>query len=114
LYFQPRINLATGKIVRVEALVRWNHPHHGLVLPSQFVALAEEMGVIDALGNWVIRTTCSQLSTWHAAVLTSITMSVNVSAQQLRSDILHGTLTAALADGKFSAGALELEITEAA
>jgi diguanylate cyclase (GGDEF)-like protein/PAS domain S-box-containing protein len=114
LYYQPRISLATGTIARVEALVRWNHPHQGLVLPSQFVALAEDMGVIDALGNWVIRTACGQLSAWHAAGLTSLAMSINISVQQLRSDKLYETLTAALAEATFSAGALELEITEAA
>ena len=113
LYYQPRINLATGTVARVEALVRWNHPHQGLVLPSQFVALAEEMGAIDALGAWVIQTACRQLSAWHAAGLT-VAMSVNVSALQLRSDRLFDTLTAALADADFSVGALELEIMETA
>jgi diguanylate cyclase (GGDEF)-like protein/PAS domain S-box-containing protein len=114
LYYQPRISLATGAIARVEALVRWNHPHQGLVLPSQFIALAEEMGLIEVLGNWVIRTACAQLSAWHAAGLTSIAMSVNVSVQQLRSDTLYETLVATLGDATFDAGALELEITEAA
>lgn len=114
LYFQPRISLATGTIARVEALVRWHHPHQGLVLPSQFITLAEESGVINALGAWVVQTACRQLSAWRAAGLTPVTISVNVSALQLQSSTLYETLVAALADTDFGVGALELEITETA
>ncbi|MET0963191.1 MAG: EAL domain-containing protein [Noviherbaspirillum sp.] len=114
LHYQPRISLRTGRITRVEALVRWNHPHQGLVLPTQFIALAEEMGAIDALGAWVIQTACRQLSAWHRAGFAAVTMSINVSALQLHSAALYDTLSAALSDAAFEAGALELEITETA
>jgi diguanylate cyclase (GGDEF)-like protein/PAS domain S-box-containing protein len=112
VHYQPRINLATGKIACVEALVRWNHPWQGLVLPSRFIALAEEMGVIDALGTWVIRAACSELSRWYKAGIGPVAMSVNVSAHQLRSDSLYNTLITELERAPFPASALELEITE--
>jgi EAL domain-containing protein (putative c-di-GMP-specific phosphodiesterase class I) len=114
LHYQPRIRLATGTIARVEALVRWNHPHHGLVMPAHFIALAEEIGCIEALGAWVLRAACRQLAAWHRAGLTLTTISINVSALQLRSTRFYDTLIEVLAEGPFDASALELEITETA
>ena len=114
VHYQPRISLVTGKIACVEALARWNHPHRGLVLPSHFITLAEEMGAIDALGAWVIRAACRQLSSWHKAGIGPVAMSVNVSAHQLRSDSLYNTLVTELDEVPFDVGALELEITETA
>ena len=114
LHYQPRISLATGTIARVEALVRWNHPHHGLVLPTHFITLAEEIGCIDALGAWVLKTACGQLSDWHRAGLSLAKMSINVSPLQLLSPGFYDTLVEALADAAFDAPDLELEITETA
>jgi diguanylate cyclase (GGDEF)-like protein/PAS domain S-box-containing protein len=114
LHYQPRIRLATGTIARVEALVRWNHPHHGLVMPGHFIALAEEIGCIEALGAWVLKAACRQLSAWHRAGLALATISINVSALQLRSTRFYDTLIEALAEAAFDASALELEITETA
>ena len=114
LHYQPRISLLTGKIACIEALARWNHPTQGLVLPSQFIVLAEEMGAIDALGAWVIRNACRQLAAWYTTGLGPVSMSINVSACQLRSDNLYGTLVAVLEGAPFDASALELEITETA
>jgi EAL domain-containing protein (putative c-di-GMP-specific phosphodiesterase class I) len=114
LHYQARISLATGTIACIEALARWNHPTQGLVLPSQFILLAEEMGTIDALGAWVIRHACRQLSAWYAAGIGPVCMSLNISAHQLRSESLYTTLAAMLENAPFAASALELEITETA
>lgn len=114
LHYQPRINLSTGTIACVEALVRWDHPDNGLLLPRDFIMLAEEIGLIEALGTWVIKAACQQLSAWHKAGQTSVTMSVNISAHQLRSEALYDTLIRVLHDAPFDASALELEITETA
>lgn len=112
LHYQPRISVETGKIACIEVLTRWNHPKHGLVLPNQFIALAEEMGMIDALGIWVIRAACRQLSSWHAARVNPNAISINVSVHQLRSEKLYNTLITELTQAPFEASALELEITE--
>lgn len=114
LHYQPRISLATGTIARVEVLVRWNHPHHGLVMPAHFIALAEEIGCIEALGAWVLRVACRQLATWHQAGLSLTAISINVSALQLHSARFYDTLVEALAEGAFDPSVLELEITETA
>lgn len=112
LHYQPRICLATGTISCIEVLARWNHPHEGLVLPKQFISMAEDMGLIDSLGTWVLNKACSQLLAWHRHGLAALTMSVNISVQQLQSDRLYETLVTILADTKLPAAALELEITE--
>lgn len=113
LHYQPRIDLATGAIASIEALVRWKHPTQGLVLPDDFIPMAEEMGIIDALGEWVIRHACEQLAVWHQAV-PGISLSINVSAHQLRSPKLHEVLLQALSSNSFPPEALELELTESA
>ncbi|MFS0757592.1 EAL domain-containing protein [Noviherbaspirillum sp. 1P10PC] len=114
LHYQPRISLTTGMISCVEVLVRWNHPYEGLVLPSQFISMAEDMGLIDTLGTWVIQKACSQLSNWHRSGFAEMAMSVNISVRQLHSDVLYETLTNALANTGLDAATLELEITETA
>jgi diguanylate cyclase (GGDEF)-like protein/PAS domain S-box-containing protein len=114
LHYQPRISLTTGTITSVEALVRWNHPTQGLLLPDEFVPMAEEMGIIDTLGVWVVRNACQQLAVWYAHTSGSISMSMNISAHQLRTPFLYETLTQALSGGSFPPEAVELEITESA
>jgi diguanylate cyclase (GGDEF)-like protein/PAS domain S-box-containing protein len=114
LHYQPRISLTTGMISCVEVLVRWNHPYEGLVLPNRFISMAEDMGLIDTLGTWVIQQACRQLSDWHRTGLVAMAMSVNISVRQLQSDILYEALTTALADTGLDAATLELEITETA
>jgi diguanylate cyclase (GGDEF)-like protein/PAS domain S-box-containing protein len=114
LHYQPRISLATGTIVSVEALVRWNHPTQGLLLPDEFIPMVEEMGIIDTLGVWVVGNACQQLAAWHAQPLAPISMSINVSANQLRTPILYGALVQALSGSSFPPEAVELEITESA
>jgi diguanylate cyclase (GGDEF)-like protein/PAS domain S-box-containing protein len=112
LHYQPRLDIVKNELVGVEALVRWDHPEKGLILPANFIPLAEEIGVIDTLGEWVLLTACRQLKDWQNAGLLPIKMSVNVSALQLRSDGLIDAIESALMETGLDPGYLELEITE--
>lgn len=116
LYYQPIVSLATGEIVSVEALLRWNHPRLGLVGPGEFVPLAEETGLISSIGEWVLRTACSQVKQWHAEGHPSLHMGVNVSIRQFyahNSQInLPDLVASILAEMELPAYLLDLEITE--
>jgi diguanylate cyclase (GGDEF)-like protein/PAS domain S-box-containing protein len=116
LHYQPEIDLVTGRIVAVEALVRWQHPERGLVPPGDFIPLAEESGLIVPLGEWVLREACSQLAAWRriGMVNEDVRVAVNVSARQLSQPDLPQTVAAALASAELDAGALCVEITESA
>jgi len=111
LHYQPRVRTRDRKVMGVEALVRWNNPERGLIYPIDFIPLAEEIGLIHALGDWVLETACSQNKTWQDAGLPSITMAVNLSAQQLNSGIKN-KVEEVLAKTGLSPQYLELEITE--
>jgi len=112
LHYQPRVRLADGRLTGVEALVRWMTPDRGLVTPAQFIPLAEELGLIDAIGDWVLRTAANQALAWHRAGLPPIRVAVNISAQQLYAPGFLDSLRRALADIGLQPGVLELEITE--
>jgi len=112
LHYQPQICTATGMACGVEALVRWRHPERGLVSPLDFVPVAEESGLIEALGAWVLDEACRQLAAWQAAGLEGIAMAVNLSAHQLRSPQLVDLVRTTMARHCIYADALELEITE--
>lgn len=112
LHYQPQIDLISGKIVGVEALVRWQHPLHGLIPPNDFIPLAEESGCIVALGDWVLRTACQQLKQWSDAGLPLQQMAVNVSPVQLSRGNLIESVKTALRETGLPAEQLELEITE--
>lgn len=112
LYYQPRVCILRKEIVGVEALVRWKHPEKGLIAPVDFIPLAEEIGMIGAIGEWVLRTACTQARAWQIAGLPSIKMAVNLSAHQLRSTSIEKTVQSVLADTGVAASCLELEITE--
>jgi len=112
LEYQPQYNLVSGRIVGAEALVRWQHPALGRMMPGEFIALAEESGLIVPLGRWVLREACRQNKEWQDAGLTPITMGVNVSVRQFRDTGLVADVRTALADSGLHAGYLELEVTE--
>jgi diguanylate cyclase len=114
VFFQPEISFETGEIVGVEALVRWEHPERGLLGPGEFISLAEETGLIVPLGTWVMRESCRRARTWHDAGIVSddFSMRVNVSARQLASDRLPGTVRQILADTRLEARHLCVEVTE--
>lgn len=111
LYYQPKINLVTGKPTCVEALIRWNSPERGLISPLQFIPFAEESGLIAPLGAWVLRTAAKQAATWHAMGI-HLRIAVNVSARQLRSDAIITDLTDALTAADLSFCPLDIELTE--
>jgi diguanylate cyclase (GGDEF)-like protein/PAS domain S-box-containing protein len=112
LHYQPRIDITLNEIVGVEALVRWDHPEKGLIYPANFIELAEETGMIDEIGEWVLMEACQQLKVWRDNGLRPIKMSVNVSAVQLKSDRICETVVRALELSDVDPAYLDLEITE--
>ncbi|MBI2307640.1 MAG: EAL domain-containing protein [Rhodocyclales bacterium] len=112
LHYQPQLSLVSGAIVGAEALVRWQHPQHGLIPPARFIPLAEESGLIVRLGEWVMRTACAQNLAWQTAGLPPITVAVNLSARQVAAqDIVQLTGTV-LRETGLDAQYLEIELTE--
>lgn len=114
LMFQPQVNLATGKIAAVEALVRWNHPQRGPVSPDEFIALAESNRAVIPIGVWVLDHACEALASWHAAGFTELGLSVNISAIQLHHAGLLQDLKRILQRFALPPASLTLEITETA
>ena len=112
LYYQPLISAKTGRLAGVEALLRWQHPELGLVSPAQFIPIAEDAGLIGAMGEWVLRTACTQMTRWYGHGLPRIPVSVNLSSRQFRQDNLLSTIKAALEDIALDPELLELELTE--
>ncbi|MBD2299909.1 MULTISPECIES: EAL domain-containing protein [Nostocales] len=112
VYYQPRVNIVTGKITGMEALVRWQNPDMGLVAPNIFIPLAEESGLIIPIGAWVLRTACIQNKAWQAAGLPPLTVAVNLSPKQFRQATLVEDVANILAETGLEPHFLELEITE--
>jgi len=112
LYYQPQINLASGQVVGIEALVRWQHPQRGVVSPAEFIPLAETSGLIVELGEWVLKAACRQIKGWADQRLTGAHTSVNVSAVQLSRSNLLEAVQHALQESGIPPDMLELEITE--
>lgn len=112
LYYQPQADLTTGKIVGMEALVRWQHPKSGLIPPLEFIPLAEETGLILEIGDWVLHTACRQLQSWRQKGFSALRVAVNLSGRQLEHQDLVRKVAAVLNDTGLPAGLLELEITE--
>jgi len=112
LHYQPQVCAQTGRVCAVEALLRWRHPKRGLVLPIKFIPIAENAGLIEPLGAWVLDEACRQAAAWKAAGLEGVTMAVNLSAHQLRSSNLVELVRAALDHHGLGQGDLELEVTE--
>lgn len=112
VHYQPKMDLQSGKITGAEALLRWYHPNRGTVSPDQFIALAEEIGVIEEVGEFVLSTACQQLKTWQNSGLHDFQMSVNLSARQFNQLNLHQRLSRILIDNDIEPNNLELELTE--
>jgi diguanylate cyclase (GGDEF)-like protein len=112
LHYQPQIDVRTMKIVGMEALVRWNHPARGLLLPEHFIGVAEERGFIVLIGDWVLREACWQARQFQDKGFPNFRVAVNLSARQFHDDTLIETVAAALRDTGLEPSALELEITE--
>jgi diguanylate cyclase (GGDEF)-like protein/PAS domain S-box-containing protein len=113
LHYQPQVSLATGAIIGMEALVRWQHPELGLVAPGRFIGLAEETGLILPLGEWVLRRACEQSCEWQRDGLPAVPVSVNLSARQFSENIA-ATVARILAQTGLAPQLLELELTESA
>ncbi|MDR3517958.1 MAG: EAL domain-containing protein [Azospirillaceae bacterium] len=114
VFYQPKMNLATGSLSGMEALVRWFHPERGMISPVDFIPLAEETGLIVPLGEWVLRTACRQAQEWRRSGLPPLRLAVNLSARQLRSPGLAAMIAAVLSETGLDPTALELELTESA
>ncbi len=114
LYYQPIVSLSERRVTGVEALVRWRDPERGIVAPAQFIALAEDTGLIVSLGNWVLHNACKQMKTWRESGLTGGAISVNLSPVQFRHGNIVGQVQKVLAETGLPGSALELEITEGA
>ncbi len=112
LHYQPQVDMRTGRIVGAEALIRWQHPENGLVGPGKFIPIAEERGLIVAIGNWVLREAARQNRAWQDAGLPPIAIAVNLSALQFYRQDICGYIAGVLADTGLEARYLELEVTE--
>lgn len=112
VYYQPQMDIATGRIIGAEALIRWIHPEKGFVSPGQFIPLAEEIGLIVPLGNWVLDAACRQNKSWQEAGLPPIKMGVNLSLRQFMQQDLARTVANILQNTGLDSSYLDLEITE--
>ena len=112
LHYQPMINLKTGAITSVEALVRWQHPERGLLLPGQFLTIAEDTGMIVAIGQWVLREACWQTRKWLDAGLLAVPVAVNISSLEFRSGAFLEGIQGALKNARLDPRYLQLELTE--
>jgi diguanylate cyclase (GGDEF)-like protein/PAS domain S-box-containing protein len=112
LYYQPQIDTVTKEIIGAEALIRWQHPIKGLVMPSSFIPVAEESSLINEIGNWVLVSALKQLAKWQAKGIAIVPVAVNLSIVQFRQDSLYESICNALQETKLDPAMLELEMTE--
>ncbi len=112
--YQPQLELASGRMVGAEVLMRWQHPTHGMIMPDQFIPLAEKTGLIVEMGAWILRESCRQGIIWQQSGLSPIKLSVNLSPHQLRTDDITETVATILEETGFPAALLYLEVTESA
>jgi predicted signal transduction protein with EAL and GGDEF domain len=112
LHYQPKVNLKTGAITGVEALVRWQHPERGLLLPGEFLTIAEDTGMIVEIGQWVLREACKQTREWLDAGLLTVPVAVNISSLEFRSEQFLEGVELALKNARLDPRYLELELTE--
>jgi diguanylate cyclase (GGDEF)-like protein len=114
LHYQPKVETATGDFHGVEALIRWQHPERGTIMPEDFIPLAEDCGLINAIGEWVLREACRQCKAWQHEGLRPLRVAVNVSASQFRQGNLLALIHEAVNDAGLDPRCLELELTESA
>ncbi len=114
IHYQPQVDLVTGEMTAVEALLRWNHPKRGTIPPSEFIMLAEETGIIIPIGEWVLEMACRQARKWHDLGMENLRIAVNLSVRQFHKQNLVETVAAALNGSGLAPRYLELEITESA
>lgn len=112
VYYQPQVDLNSDKIVGFEALVRWNHPTKGIILPMEFIPLAEETGLIVPIGNWVLKEACEQLKVWENEGYDNLVMAVNISIRQFKDKELFNRVKEVIEETGINPKHLELEITE--
>ena len=112
LHYQPQIDLASGAIIGVEALIRWNHPQLGMVSPARFIPVSEESGLIVSIGDWVLREACRQAMAWQRDGLPELCMAVNLSAVQFKRGSVEQSVIHALEESRLNPALLELELTE--
>jgi len=112
LVYQPQMNIHSARIIGAEALLRWQHPRRGLLLPDEFIPLAEATGLIVPIGDWVLRSVCAQLREWSSKGLRTIRVAVNLSPRQFRQESLVNSVQAILRENGVSASSLEFELTE--
>jgi len=112
LFFQPQVDLHTKNIIGIEALLRWEHPEHGLLSPEEFIPFTEETGLIEPIGEWVLKTACLEAKKWQEMGLPPIRVAVNLSMRQFVAKDFVGQVAQALEEAELSAEYLELEITE--
>jgi EAL domain-containing protein (putative c-di-GMP-specific phosphodiesterase class I) len=113
LHYQPKVDVASGKVRSVEALLRWQHPTRGLVMPGEFISIAEETGLILPIGTWVIREACRQARAWQQQGMPYLRIAVNVSPAQFRQSDFANVVRDALASYSLDPSYLEIELTEA-
>ena len=114
VYYQPQVEIATGRIIGVEALLRWTHPTEGVISPSEFIPIAEEIGLINPIGEWVLREATRQAQQWLTAGLPAIKLAVNLSTHQFRHGDIAQTVLSLLQETGYPPECLELELTESA
>lgn len=113
LHYQPRLNVATGELVGVEALIRWAHPRRGLLSPDKFIDVAEDSGLIVPIGEWVLEVACNQIKEWQASVKPGLRISVNLAVGQVvNGERLYGAVEQAVQRSGIAPNTLELELTE--
>jgi diguanylate cyclase (GGDEF)-like protein len=114
LYYQPKVDTATDYFHSAEALIRWRHPERGIIMPDAFIGLAEECGLINAIGEWVLREACRQCKAWQLEGLPPVRVAVNVTASQFRQGNLLSVIRDAVAEAQLDPRFLEVELTESA
>jgi len=112
LHYQPQVHLRSGKIIGAEALIRWQHPERGMISLAVFIPIAEDIGLIGPIGEWVLHTACAEAKAWQTAGLPPVPVAVNVSGHQISHDHVVDKVAAALEASNLAARYLEIEVTE--